>query len=74
MKKINIEDEEKQKREIEVHRKLNHKYVVTLIEYEIKVDQIVLLIEFAKFGDLFSFIRKSKLNMRKILKFYYKII
>lgn len=72
---MEIEDKEKQLREIEIHQKLNYKYVVKLLDYEVKEDRIVMLIEYAKYGDLFGFLRKSpKLGERKILKFFYKII
>ncbi len=76
LKKISLDNEEKQIREIEVHKTLNYKYVISLVDYEIKKEnkQLYILLEFARFGDLFTFLRKSKLTNRKILKFYYKII
>lgn len=75
IKIIAIEEKERQLREIEVHKTLNHKYVVKLIDYDIKENSLILLIEFAKYGDLFGFLRKiKKLDQRKIIKFYYKII
>lgn len=75
IKIIALEEEERQLREIEVHKTLNHKYVVSLIDYDIKENSLVLQIEFAKYGDLFGFLRKMKnLDLRKIIKFYYKII
>lgn len=75
LKKIKIENLSYQMKEIEVHRKLNHKYVVKLLKYEVQDDYIVLLVEFAKYGDLFQFIKKTgRLEHRKLLKFYYKIV
>ena len=75
IKIIALEEEERQLREIEVHKTLNHKYVVTLVDHDIKENSLILLIEFAKYGDLFGFLRKMKnLDLRKIIKFYYKII
>lgn len=72
---VEIEDREKQLREIDVHKTLNHKYVVRLIDYDILEDRIVMLIEYAKYGDLFGFLRRAKnLDHRKIVKFFYKII
>ena len=62
-------------KEIEIHRKLNHKYVVKLLKYEIQENSIVILMEFAKYGDLFCFLKKTgRLEERKLMKFFYKII
>lgn len=32
---------------------MNHKYIIELIDYDIKDDKLFLLIEYAKHGDLF---------------------
>ena len=75
IKIIELEDEKRQLREIMVHKNLNHKYVVSLIDFEIRDNNLIMLIEFAKYGDLFNFIKKMpKYNERKIIKFFYKII
>lgn len=62
-------------REIKIHQKMNHKYIVKLIDFEIRDSNVIMLIEFAKYGDLFTFTRKMKeYDERKIIKFFYKII
>lgn len=53
IKIIPKEDEEKQIREIKVHWKLNHKYVIKMVDFEIKENSFVLQIEYAKYGDLY---------------------
>lgn len=75
IKIIELLDEEWYLREIKIHQTLNHKYVIKLIEFELKDNNLIMLIEFAKYGDLFSFLRKMpEFNERKLIKFYYKII
>lgn len=74
IKIIKLEDE-RQVREIKIHRKLNFKYVVNMLDYTIKEDYIIMLIEYARYGDLFTFLHRTKnLNKKKIIKLYYKII
>ena len=75
IKIVELVDEERQLREIEIHKNLNHKYVVDLLDHEIRDNNLIMLIEFAKYGDLFSFLRKmTDYDERKIIKFFYKII
>lgn len=45
------------------------------MDFDVKDNSLIMLIEFAKYGDLFSFIKKMpEFNERKLIKFYYKII
>lgn len=75
IKIIELEDQERQLREIKIHQTLNHKYVINLLDFDVRDNNLIMLIEFAKYGDLFSFVKKmSEFNERKIIKFYYKII
>lgn len=75
IKIVKIEDKEKQLREIDIHKTLNHKYVVKLLDYDIEKDKLIILIEYARYGDLFGFLKKfQKFKEEKILKFFYKII
>ena len=75
VKIIKLEDKKKQLREIDIHKKLNHKYVVKLLDYDIEKDKIIMLIEYARYGDLFGFLKKFKnFKEQKTLKFFYKII
>lgn len=72
LKAVQIIDLNKQIREIEVHKKLNYKYVIKLIDYEVTENNIVMLIEYAKYGDLFSILGKlSEFPERRVHKFYY---
>lgn len=45
LKIIKVSDREKQLREVEVHKKLNHKFVIRLIDFDVNKAHIVLLIE-----------------------------
>lgn len=75
LKIIDIYAKESQLREIEVHKKLNHKYIIKLLDYEFKENKIVMLIELAKHGDLYGLLPKiDELGENKILKMYYKIL
>lgn len=75
LKIISLYEEESQLREINIHKNLSHKYVINLIKHELKGDKIYMLVEYAKYGDLFSFLPKMKeFSERKILKIFYKIL
>ena len=75
LKIIKIHDVQTQLREIEVHRKLNHKHVIKLIEYDVSKSYIILLIEYAKYGDLFTHLPKlGELSEKTVLKFYYQVV
>ena len=75
LKLIKIYDMDKQLREIEVHRRLNHKYVIKMIDYDINKTHIILLIEYAKYGDLFSMLPKLKeIPEKRLMKFYYQFL
>lgn len=74
-KAINLYDKDSQLREVEVHKKLNHKYVIKLLDYELSGDKIIMLIELAKYGDLYSMLKKmGQLGERRILKLYYRVL
>jgi serine/threonine protein kinase len=75
LKLIKIYDLDKQLREIEVHKRLNYKFVIKMIDYDINKTHIVLLIEHAKYGDLFSILPKLKeIPESKLLKFYFQFL
>lgn len=76
LKVINIRKEKKnQMNEILIHEKLSHKYIIQLIDYKIEGNQILILLEHAKHGDLFSLLPKlHELSQRKILKIFYKVL
>ena len=75
LKIIDIYERESQLREIEVHKKLNHKYVIKMLEYELKGNKIIMLIELAKHGDLYNLLPNiDELGERRILKMYYRIL
>ena len=75
LKVIDIYDKESQLREIEVHKRLQHKYVISLLDYEVKDDKIIMLIELAKHGDLYSILPKiDKLGEARMIKMYYRIL
>ena len=54
---------------------LKHKYIVELIDYEIKEDELWLIMEYANYGDLFEFFKLLwNLQQEKILTLYYKVL
>ena len=75
LKIISIYQKESQLREIEIHKTLSHKYIISLIKHQIVDDSILMLIEYAKHGDLYSFLPKLQdFSERKVLKIFYKIL
>lgn len=75
LKIIDVYHQEIQLREIEVHMKLDHKYVIKLIDYELRDNKILMLIEFAKYGDLYGYLPKIKeMKEAKIIKMFYRIL
>lgn len=54
---------------------MNHKYIIELLDFEVKNDKIYLLIEYAENGDLFSFIKHfSTMSFKNQMTMFYKII
>lgn len=75
LKIVDLKEEETQLREIEVHKLLNHKYVIKLIDYEIRNSKILMLIELAKHGDLYGLLGQIDImDKNKVLKLFYKIL
>ena len=75
LKIIKINEVEKQLREIEVHKKLNHKFVIKLIDYDVSKSYLILLIEYAKYGDLFTHLPKLReLPEKTVLKFFFQVL
>ena len=54
LKEIKIQDINSQLREIKIHKTLAHPYVIKLIDYDITGESIIMLIEYAKSGDLYN--------------------
>lgn len=75
LKIIKVEEFEKEILEIEIHKTLDPKFVIKLIDYEITNSYILMTIEYASFGDLFSNLKHFKnLPEEKLLKFFYKFV
>lgn len=75
LKIIQIRNFSKQIREVQIHKKLDHKYIIGLIDFEIKDNEIWILLEYAEYGDLFEFSKLMRsLSLKKILTLYYKIL
>ena len=75
LKIIDIHEPESQLREIEVHKRLDHKYVIKLIDYEMREGKLLMLIELAKYGDLYGLLaRIDELGKDKVLKLFYRIL
>lgn len=68
LKIVKIWDRERQIQEIEQHKKLAHKYIIKIIDYDIQVDRLMILLENAEKGDLFRYFKKlKKLDQRETL-------
>lgn len=75
LKKIKISRLDLQLREIQAQKRLKHKNIVQLLEYEVQDSYINLLIEFAEHGDLFEFINSlTSIRESQILNMFYKIV
>lgn len=75
LKIIDLHEPESQLREIEVHKHLDHKYVIKLMDYEMREGKLLMLIELAKYGDLYGLLaRIDELGKDKILKLFYRIL
>lgn len=75
LKIIDLHEKESQLREIEVHKHLDHKYVIRLIDYEVREGKLLMLIELAKYGDLYGLLaRIDELGRPKILKLFHRIL
>ena len=75
LKIIRVEEFEKEILEIEIHKTLDPKFVIKLIDYEITNSYILMTIEYASFGDLFSNLKHFKtFPEEKLLKFFYKFV
>lgn len=57
LKIVNLINLESQIKEIEQHKKLNHKYIIKMIDYEIKASKLLILLENAEHGDMFKFFK-----------------
>ena len=75
LKIIDLHEPESQLREIEVLKRLEHKYVIRLIDYEVREGKLLMLIELAKYGDLYGLLaRIDELGRAKVLKLFYRIL
>lgn len=75
LKLIKIKNLESQMQEVLVHRSLNHNFVIRFLDSDVKDDYIRVLIELAKFGDLFELLPKlPSLGEETVLKLYYKVL
>lgn len=75
LKVIPIKNLERQLREIETHCSVHGDHIIRLKEYQVTAHHILMLIEYAKHGDLFGFIpRLREMNIATVLRFYYQIV
>lgn len=75
LKVIAIRNLERQLREIETHCSVHGEFIIRLKEYHVTTNHIFMLIEFAKHGDLFSFIPKLRqVTKPTLLRFYYQVV
>lgn len=75
LKRVAIVNLERQSHEIKIHKNLDHKFIIKLIDHFVGDDFIYLLIEFAKHGDLYSHLPKLREKGEEaILKVFFKIV
>lgn len=59
-------------REIEIHSSLKHPFIIELIDVIEDPLQILVILEYAKFGDLFNYARKANLTQDVFLRIYFQ--
>lgn len=75
LKLINVKDINRQLQEIKVHKGLSHNFVIRLLDFDYDDKQIRMLVEFARFGDLFELLPQlPQLGEFNVLKIYYKVV
>jgi len=75
LKVIGIRNLQRQLREIETHCSVHGDFIIKLKDYHVTTNHIFMLIEFAKHGDLFSFIPKLReASQPTLLRFYYQVV
>ncbi len=74
-KLIKIYDLDKQQIKIKMHKKLNCKFAILMIDFDINKTNIILIIEHSKLGDFFSILPKLKdIPESKLIKFYFQFL
>lgn len=75
LKVITIKNLERQLREIETHCSVHGDHIIRLKDYQVTAHHILMLIEYAKHGDLFCFIpRLREMSIATVLRFYLQIL
>lgn len=75
LKIIHIKNRTKEEQEIEIHKFLSHKYIIKLLDYDITETTITMLLEYAKYGDLYGYLRHLHvIQERKLINFYFKFV
>lgn len=68
-------NKENQLREIKIHQSLDHPNIVKLVDFNIKEDAIIMLIEYAEGGDLFSLLPMLKrMEPKKMFNIFFNIL
>ena len=68
-------NKENQLREIKIHQSLDHPNIVKLVDVNIKEDAIIMLIEYAEGGDLFSLLPMLKrMEPKKMFNIFFNIL
>ena len=74
MKRVAIVDLERQRQEAIIHQSLSHRFIIRLVDFQFFPDSLILLIEFAKHGDLYRHIPKLLEEPEtKVLKIFFKV-
>lgn len=75
LKLVSIKNLERQLNEVTIHKKLRHEFVIRLLDYDYNDKRIRMLIEHARFGDLFELLPQlPSLGEFNALKIFYKTV
>ena len=73
IQKKNTYETKQIKKEINLHKKLDHKNIIKFIDYLETQKKVYIFLEYASKGDLFKFLnKKKKLQKKQILKLFYQ--
>lgn len=75
LKMIRLVDKERQLEELRIHKLIQHEGVIALLDYCVLEKEVHLLIELAKFGDLFELLPKLRsMGENSILRLFFQVL
>ena len=75
LKMIRLIDKERQLEELRIHKLMRHEGVIALLDYRVLEKEVHLLIELAKFGDLFELLpRLRSMGENFVLRLFFQVL